>query len=177
MTVNLISSHQNRIQCLLAALEKESNQIDTQNLNKKIEEKIRFKNGAILHVKFELPNLLTVSMVYEGQLGKKDDALRLANEKPYYGTAPAGTPSKTRRKMRTNYLSLKKPTVIFKGDVKFETKTFKTSHKYLDDFECYLIRHGEADHNVNKISPISERNGAMEEVKHSSILGSSQLTF
>jgi hypothetical protein len=206
MTVNLISSHQNRIQCLLAALEKESNQIDTQNLNKKKEErfdgvilppnseyqeynvyalddprfkpnetidemtskverpskkdkakKIRFKNGAILHVKFELPNLLTVSMVYEGQLGTKDDALRLANEKPYYGTAPAGTPSKTRRKMRTNYLSLKKPTVIFKGDVKFETKTFKTSHKYLDDFECYLIRHGEADHNVNKISPISER--------------------
>jgi bisphosphoglycerate-dependent phosphoglycerate mutase len=184
MTVNLICSHQNRIQCLLAALEKESDKLKKQNEivggvfydYQKYQEaepvqtqadpvqtqviptikKIRFKNGAILHVKFNTPDLLTVSMVYQGELGEKDNAKRLANEKPYYGIDVAQA-SRKKTKMRTNYLSWKNEPTHFKGDVTFEPKTFKTSHKYSDEFECYLIRHGEADHNVNKIGPFSKR--------------------
>ena len=131
MTVNLICSHNNRIQCLLADLEETSHTIDEKY---KLEPpitfqptmvdgvKLRFKNCAILQFVGK-GYTLTVSMIYEGELGDGDGPNRTSGVKKYYCLTEKNGP-----------------------DTQFKHRTYRTFVNY-DGVNVLVGRHGEAEHN------------------------------
>ena len=141
MIVNLICSHNNRIQCLLADLEETSRIIDEKYKLKSINfqptrvdgVKLRFKNCAILQFVGK-GYTLTVSMIYEGELGNGDGPNRLSGVKKYYCLPEITDEFDDKEKVTNNY------------DTPFNPRTYRTFVNY-DGVNVLVGRHGEAEHN------------------------------
>jgi broad specificity phosphatase PhoE len=122
--VSIIVSHNTRIQCLLDGIQQNQS-----------EDKIRFMNCAIL--KLELtPEKVKLSMVYQGELSDKE-AGKINVDKPYYVQDVSTRPG-----------HIQYPTFVN------EYATLKNSMKLPDiiyKYTFYIIRHGQAEHNVKSM--------------------------
>jgi broad specificity phosphatase PhoE len=130
--VSIIVSHNTRIQCLLDGIQQNQS-----------EDKVRFMNCAIL--KLELtPERVKLSMVYQGELSDKE-AGKINNEKPYYV-----------QELSTKPGHIQYPTFIKEYDT---IKPIMKLPDIIKKYTFYIIRHGQAEHNVKNMMGVSSTLG------------------
>jgi broad specificity phosphatase PhoE len=130
--VSIIVSHNTRIQCLLDGIQQNES-----------EDKVRFMNCAILKLEMNQEKV-KLSMVYQGELSDKESG-KIDKDKPYYVQEVSSKPG---------YIQY--PTFVKEYDtVKHIMKLPDISKKYT----FYIIRHGQAEHNVKNSLGVSSTLG------------------
>ena len=130
--VSIIVSHNTRIQCLLDGIQQNES-----------EDKIRFMNCAILKLELS-PEKVKLSMVYQGELSDKEFS-KIDAGKPYYVQDISTKPG-----------HIQYPTVMY------DYHTIQSIMKLPDiisKFTFYIIRHGQAAHNVKNMLGVSKTLG------------------
>ena len=150
--VSIIVSHNSRIQCFLDKINPTKDNV-----------KNRFKNGAILKLSLT-KGLLNLQLVYSGYLSEKEQIkLERTNTKIYYVTDEDVNENKGKNILgeikypklnNTNYIEVLRKLNLLDGDLQDDK-----------EYIFYIIRHGQAQHNLKNIFGTSKTMGAVTDTK------------